>query len=352
MKRKLFVVVMGVFLSLVAVTATYAGETIKLKFAAFFPVTHKFCGVNQQFCDEIKKRTNGRVEITHYGGGTLANAPKMFNSVLEGIADFGLAAAALTRGRFPMAEAFDSPMGLPSAWVASHVANDTYEKFKPKEWDKVHVTNLLCVGPVIVISLKKPVNTMEDLRGLKVRSVGRQADAVKALGATPVAMDPADMYESMRRGVLDGAVGPAEMLKGWKLGELAKYSTIAKGVGNAPLFYIVMNKGKWDSLPDDLKKIFDEVSLEFREKYAVAAQELDIEGIALLKEHGGQVISLSDAEAKRWEQAVAPVVTDYKKELVSLGYTQAEADAYLAFIKERTAYWTQKEKEKGIARAY
>jgi len=49
---------------------------------------------------------------------------------------------------------------------------------------------------------------------------------------------------------------------------------------------------------------------------------------------------------------VAPVVTDYKKGLVSLGYTQAEVDQYLAFIKERTAYWTQQEKEKGIARAY
>src|SRR4030042_4072204 len=94
MKRKLFVVVMGVLLSLVAVTATYAAETIKLKFAAFFPVTHKFCGVNQQFCDEIKKRTNGRVESTHYGGGTLATGPKVFNSVLEGIADIGLAGGA------------------------------------------------------------------------------------------------------------------------------------------------------------------------------------------------------------------------------------------------------------------
>jgi TRAP-type C4-dicarboxylate transport system substrate-binding protein len=352
MKKRLMTALMGVSFFLVAGSTTYAAEAIKLKFAAFFPVTHKFCAVNQQFCDEIKKRTNGRVEITHYGGGTLANAPKMFNSVLEGIADFGLAAAALTRGRFPMAEAFDSPMGFPSAWVASHVASDTYDKFKPKEWDKVHVINHLCVGPVIVISLKKPVNTMEDLRGMKVRSVGRQADAVKALGATPVAMDPADMYESMRRGVMDGAVGPAEMLKGWKLGELAKYSTIARGVGNAPLFYIVMNKAKWDGLPGDLKKIFDDVSLEFRPKYAMAAQELDIEGVALLKEHGGRMISLSDAEAKRWEQAVAPVVTEYKKELVSLGYSQADVDAYLAFIKERTAYWTQKEKEQGIPRAY
>jgi len=185
-----------------------------------------------------------------------------------------------------------------------------------------------------------------------VRSVGRQADAVKALGATPVAMDPADMYESMRRAVLDGAVGPAEMLTGWKLGELSKYSTVASGVGNAPLFYVVMNKDKWEKLPNDIKQIFDEVSLDFREKYAMAAQELDIDGVALLKEHGGQMLTLSDAEAKRWEQAVAPVVSEYKKELVSLGYKQAEVDAYVAFIKERIGYWTQKEKERGIARAY
>jgi TRAP-type transport system periplasmic protein len=350
MKRRL--VVMGVFLFMAFVSGAYAAETIKLKFAAFFPATHKFCGLNQQFCDEMKKRTDGRVEITHYPGGTLANAPKMFSSVLEGVADFGLAAAALTRGRFPMAEAFDAPMGFPSAWVASHVATDSYEKFKPKEWDKVHVINLLCVGPAIPLSLKKPVKTMEDLRGMKVRSVGRQADMVKALGATPVAMDPADMYEALRRAVLDGVVGPAEMLQGWKLADLIKYVTVPKGFGNAPLFYIVMNKEKWDKLPADLQKTFDTVSMEFREKYAVGGQELDIEGIAALKKNGGQVISLEDAEAKRWEQAVAPVVAGYKKELVGLGFSQADADAYVAFIKERTGYWTQQEKDRNIPRAY
>jgi TRAP-type transport system periplasmic protein len=352
MKTKVILAVMCISLLLVAVSTTYAAEAIKLKFAAFFAPSHKLCIVNQQFCDEIKKRTNGRVEITHYAGGTLATGPKMFNSVLEGIADFGLAMAALTRGRFPMAEAWDSPMAFPSAWVASHVAIETYDKFKPKEWDKVHVVNMAAVGPLVIMSLNKPVRTMEDLRGMKVRSVGRQADSVKAIGATPVAMDAPDMYESMRRGVLAGAVGPSEMLQGWKLGELAKFTTPARGLGNAPLFYIVMNKGKWDKLPADIQKIFDEVSLEFREKYAMAAQELDIDGVALMKKHGGQMIALSDAEAKRWEQAVAPVLTDYKKELVAVGYTQAEVDAYLAFIKERTGYWTQKEKERGIAKPY
>jgi TRAP-type C4-dicarboxylate transport system substrate-binding protein len=349
MKRKLLVVVISVSLLLAAVSASHAAESVKLKFAAFWPATHKVCGLNQQFCDEIKKRTNGSVEITHYPGGTLATAPKVFNSVLEGIADIGLAAAALTRGRFPMAEAFDAPIGFPSAWVASHVANDSYEKFKPQEWDRVHVLNMMCVGPAVPLSLAKPVKTLEDLRGMKVRSVGRQADMVKALGATPVAMDPAEMYEALRRGVLDGVVGPAEMLQGWKLGDLIKYTTVPNGIGNAPLFYFVMNKAKWDGLPPDLKKVFNEVSLEWRGKYAMAAQELDIEGFALLKKNGGQVIFVSETENKRWVEAVAPVVSDYAKELVSLGHKQPDVDAYLAHIRDRIGYWTQQEKERGIA---
>jgi TRAP-type C4-dicarboxylate transport system substrate-binding protein len=352
MKKRVLVAMMGVLLLLTSASAALAADPVKLKFAAFWPVTHKICGLNQQFCDEIKKRTNGRVEITHYGGGTLATAPKVFNSVLEGIADIGLAAAALTRGRFPMAEAFDAPMGFPSAWVASHVANDAYEKFKPKEWDRVHVLNMMCVGPAIPLTLQKQIKTMEDLRGLKVRSVGRQADMVKALGATPVAMDPAEMYEALRRTVLDGVVGPAEMLQGWKLGDLIRHVTVPKGIGNAPLFYFVMNKAKWDALSPDLKKIFDEVSLEWREKYAMGAQELDIEGIAQLKAHNGQLTVLSDEESKKWVQAVAPVVSAYAKELVSLGHKEADVNAYLAFIRERTAYWTAQEKEKSIPKAY
>ncbi len=352
MKTKHFLTVTAVSFFLATVSVTHAADATKLKFATFFAATHKFCILNQQFCDEIKKRTNDRVEITHYPGGTLATAPKIFNAVVQGISDLGLSAPANNRGRFPMAEAYDAPMGFPSAWVASRVANDCFDKFKPKELESVHTLNLFCVGPVVVQSLKRPVKTMEDLRGLKVRSVGRQADVVKALGATPVAMEMVDVYEALRRAVLDGVIGPAEMLKGWKVGELVKYCTVTRAIGSAPYFYIVMNKDKWVKLPNDIKKIFDDVSLEWREKYAVAANDLDIEGIELLKQNGGQVLQLSDAETKRWEQAVAPIVTDYKKDLVSQGFAQAEVDSYIAFIKERVGYWTQKEKERGIPRAY
>jgi TRAP-type transport system periplasmic protein len=68
----------------------YGAEVIKLKFANYFPVVHKNTAFGQEFCDEIKKRTGGRVEISYYAGGTLLTAPKMAAGVNSGIADIGL----------------------------------------------------------------------------------------------------------------------------------------------------------------------------------------------------------------------------------------------------------------------
>ncbi len=349
MKRLAVVALIGVVLLGMLSIARAAEPTIKLKFSNFFPPTYKYSILVGQFCDEIKKRTHGRVEIVHYPGGTLSSAPKMFNAVVEGICDIGLSTVAYNKGRFPLAEAQDLPLNFPSGWVGTQVSNDFIKKFKPKEWDAVHVLYLYGNGPNMVQTLKKPVKTLEDMKGLKIRAVGRTADAVTALGATPVPIEMVDLYESLRRGVVDGSMQPAEVLKGWKTGELIKYGTVVwKGVGSSFVFYVVMNKDKWNSMPADLKKVFDEVSEEWKEKQAIAVNELDIEGIEYLKQNGGQTIALSDAESQRWAKAAAPLLTEYKKDLVSKGYKPEEVDTYLGFIRERITFWRQKEKEKGI----
>ena len=158
----------------------------------------------------------------------------------------------------------------------------------------------------------------------------------------------ADLYEAMRRGVIEGAMMPLETLKGWKTGELAKYVTASWMVGNTNTFYAVMNKDKWDSLPADIKKIFDEVSMEFKEKHALAWNNIDAEGLQFFKQQGGQVIQLPDAEAKRWQKTVEPVIENYKKGMASGGYKPAEVDGWISYLRERVAFWTNKGKEQGI----
>jgi TRAP-type C4-dicarboxylate transport system substrate-binding protein len=103
-------------------SVSYGAEPIKLKFANYFPVIHKNTALGQSFCDEIKKRTGGRVEISYYPGGTLLTAPKMPAGVSTGIADIGLSHCGYSRGRFPVMELMELPIGSPSAYISTHVA--------------------------------------------------------------------------------------------------------------------------------------------------------------------------------------------------------------------------------------
>ncbi len=354
MKKISLVLVISLVLgaALLPATHVFAQAPVKLKFSNFFPATHQYAILGQQFCDEIKKRTNGKVEIAYYPSGILTTAPKMFEGVVNGVSDIGLSHCEYTRGRFAVTETLSLPMGYPSGYVATQVANDFYNQFHPKEWDAVHVLLFYSTGPQIISTVKKPVRTLEDLRGLKIRAAGRPADVLKAVGGTPVGVEMADMYDGLQRGVVDGVLSSMEVQKGWKIGEIIRYATLSYKVGTVYTFYIVMNKDKWNALPEDAKKIFTEVAAQWKDKYGVASNEIDIEGRDYLLKNGGQLITLSDEESKRWVSAAQPVIERHIKELEAKGHKRAELEGYIKFITERVPVWTKKEKELKVASPY
>jgi len=338
---------------LFVVTATgRAADTIKLKYANYYHPSHRNAVLASQFCDEIKKRTNGRVEIAYFPGGTLATHPKMFQAVSTGVADIGLANFAATRGRFPVMEVLDLPFGFPSGWVSTHVANDFYDKFKPKDFDSVQMLFLHACGPNVVYTAKTPIKKLEDMRGVKLRAVSRVADVVKALGATPMPVEMADIYESLNKGVVEGAYGPFEQVGGYKLAEVVKYAAAPLQVGSVFTFYVVMNKTKWNSLPPDVKKVFADVSKEWIEKQGATWNDVDREAIEYFKKSGGQITYLNNEEGKKWTKAVEPVFAEFKKDLGTKGVSSAQVDAYAKFIQERIGFWSAKEKELKIATPY
>jgi TRAP-type C4-dicarboxylate transport system substrate-binding protein len=339
-------------IALLPATRVFAQAPVKLKFSNFFPATHQYAVLGQQFCDEIKKRTNGKVEIAYYPSGILTTATKMFEGVVNGVSDLGLSHCEYTRGRFPVTETLSLPLGYPSGYVAGQVTNDFYNQFHPKEWDAVHVLLFYSTGPQIISTVKKPVKTLEDLKGLKIRATGRPADVLKALGGTPVGVEMSDIYDGLQRGVVDGLLTSMEVQKGWKTGEIIRYATLSYKVGTVYTFYIVINKNKWNALPEDAKKIFTETATQWKDKYGVASNDIDIEGRDFLMKNGGQLISLSDEESKRWVTAAHPVIEKHLKELEAKGHKRAELEGYLKFISERVPVWTKKEKELKVASPY
>jgi len=221
-----------------------------------------------------------------------------------------------------------------------------------KEYDSVHVLYFFGSGPLTVQTVKKPAKTLEDLAGLKLRAIGPMAEMAKLLGAVPQPLDPGDTYEALRRGVLDGTMFPLEAVKAWKFGEILRYATASWKVGAAAIMYVVINKDKWNSFPPDIKKAFEEVSAEYAEKFALAFNKADMDGLEFLKSQGGSLVPLSDAETAKWIKAVQPMLDTFRKDLVSKGYTDKDVDGFEAFVRERIEYWRKIGKEKKIANPY
>lgn len=345
MRCRVLLFVFFVFFAAVPVSKGHAEAVIKLKYSTYFVATHQVAVLNQQFCEEIKKRTKGRVEIAYHPSGTLLSAPKTYQGVVSGIADIGMSNISYTRGRFPVIELLDLPLGFPSAYVATHADNDFYNHFRPKDFDSVKVLYLHACPPYVIYTANKPVRTLEELKGLKIAGKGRIADTLKALGAAPVPLETGDYYESLKRGVVDGAASPINTLKDWKLGEIAKYATNTQKLGAVYTFFVVMNKDKWNSLPEDVKKVFEAVSAEWIEKTGEVWAKTAREGAEFLLKQKGQIIDLTDRESVKWQKAVDPLISSYTKEMESLGHKKSETDGYLRYIRERIDYWSRKEKE-------
>jgi TRAP-type C4-dicarboxylate transport system substrate-binding protein len=352
MKKSIFMFLCLIAFVITAVASVNAQDVIKLKAANYLPPMHKMSLLTQWFCDEVKNRTNGKLEISYYPGGTLLSPVKMYAGVITGIADLGFSHTAYTRGRFPVTEVLDLPQGYPSGYVAVQVSNDFYEKFRPSEWDKVHVLYFASSPPLVLHTNKKPVKTMEDMAGLKIRATGQMAEVLKALGAAPVPLQMPDVYESLKRGVIDGVTVDLSPLKYWKFAEVIKYTTASWRLGTTYAFYFIINKNKWDKLPPDAQKVMTETAMEAKEKQAVLWNEMDIEGRDLFVSQGGEIFNVSDAEIDKWVKAVQPVIAQYKKDMVSKGYGENEVEGWLKFINERISYWKAEENKRGIPAPY
>jgi TRAP-type C4-dicarboxylate transport system substrate-binding protein len=189
---------------------------------------------------------------------------------------------------------------------------------------------------------------LEDLKGKTMRGAGEVADALKALGATPRDMPMTEIYDGMSKGTIDGLLVGAETLKSFKLADVTKYTTYAPSIGNSYLFYIVMNKSKWDSLPPDLQKIFNDVGAKYQAETALTWNKINVEGFETAIAKGIEFITLPDQEAARWKTAVQPVIDNYVTKLAGKGFTEQQAKDQIAFIKERIAYWEQQQKAQKI----
>lgn len=325
LKRKFAVAIAAFGLSASAVSAT------ELKLADFQPPTHFIVeGTYKPFADKIAKETDGKVTVSVFMGGELGPGPaEQYNRAVAGVADIVFGLPGYTASNFPKTLLTELP-GVITAETGTERVLNNIDKLS-KEYRRVALLGLWNNAPNLLFTAEKPVRTLEDLKGLKIRVPSRNAGlVVSAWGATPVSMPAPEIYNSMQTGVIDGAMIDATTLGSFRLAEVTKYITMGMD-STISSFFLIMNRDSFGELDEAQQKVV----LDAGHEAALSANKawLGIAAKALEKfkaTDGKEVIELSADEAAKFNAASEPVV---KQVIAEADANGLEASAYVEALK-------------------
>lgn len=313
-------------------------KTIDLKFSTGFSPKHTMqTKVFEPWAEKINKLSNGKVKVTFFPGGALGKTPDQYDIAEKGIADIAYTLQDYTPGRFPMTSVFELPYIITSATKASESMWRVYEEFPEfrKEYRKVKVLGLFCHPAGNFNSVNKPIKAIEDLKGMKFRTASPHVtEALKLFGAIPVHMPITETYTALERGVVEGTVLPWEGNFVFKLAELLKHGTETDFYTMTMM--VVMNKRKYDKLPEDVKKIIDEttgmaMSVEAGKVYDQTNEPMK----QLCKKKGMQSLQLPPEEEQKLENITLPLREKWVKNMKAKGLPgQAVLDATIKYNQD------------------
>lgn len=329
--------VVPVVIFLLSVRGT--SEAIDLILSHAFPARHvQHRLMLEPFKKDLEEKSKGRIKLTIHAGGALAPAPAHYENVVAGAFDIGWTLQGYTPGRFPLSAIVEMPFLWSSAQEATRVFWQLFEEVPALQNEyrdvKVLATWTHDLGQLYTTS--KPVRTLEDLRGLKIRAPGPvQTTMLRALGAVPLNMPAGEMYDALERGVVDGLVTGLSAIKGYRLEQLVKHATLAKFY--VATMIVAMNQQSYKKLSGEDRALLD--SLTGRRMAMLGAKNYDDEaddGLEALKKVKASIYPLTPGETERWKQATNQMSKDWIKEMESKGLPGRQVyDKMLSLIGKR-----------------
>jgi TRAP-type C4-dicarboxylate transport system substrate-binding protein len=231
-------------------------QTFSFKYTDYNPPDNFITNEIIRWSKEMEDKSGGKIKIDVFPSSQMGPVPRQYDLVRTGVADFGFILLGSTPGRFPLTELSQLPGLFPSAYSASVSIQETFPKFLAKEYAGVKVMYFF-TGPSLPTLTKKPVNTLADAKGMRIRQPDTvHARLIEALGAAPVGVDPTAVSDALNKGTIDGVMMGYSGVTAFQLHHVAKYST--EWNTGVVAFAMVMNQDSYDKLPDDLKKVIDD----------------------------------------------------------------------------------------------
>ncbi|HMA90601.1 MAG TPA: TRAP transporter substrate-binding protein [Burkholderiales bacterium] len=324
--RELFGLAVLPLLALVFAAPAGAQQT-ELKFSTFVPPTHGFVvDVLEPLAKEIEKKSGGKVTVRVYAGDSpLGKVENQADQVKQGMVDLAFGLDGIPRGRYLRTSIMEMPFVAENADLASRTLWAMSKGMLAEDWKDFKLVALTCHNPGLFHTRFKPLKTIYDVKGLRMRAPNPPTQELLAsLGATPVNMPPGQVYESLRKRLLDGAVFPWDAIKGFRLESMLKYHLDARVYTSC--FHLVMNPQRFASYPPEVQEAIDSsIGQPLVDKFGAWWNAWDKAGFAAAMKAGGTLHQVPDATRDKWRAELKPVVDQELVKLEKEGITNAHA---------------------------
>ena len=275
------------------------------------------------WADRVEAESNGRIRIERYPAMQLGGTPpELMDQVIDGVVDLAWTVNGFTPGRVPRTEVFELPFFVQDARAASCAYRILYEsQMADTDFADVVVLANWVHGPGVIHS-SRPVNTIADMAGLKLRTPSRLVGQLLGqLGAEPVGMPVTAIPENLSRGVIDGAVIPWEVTTALRIAELVNNHTeFENSYPYTITFTLSMNRERYEGLPADLREIIDRNSGMDLSIFA-GGEQADADGPArqIAVDRNNNIITIPEAGVAEWRAAAQPVYDAWVADVAGRG---------------------------------
>lgn len=314
----------------VALTTTAVAAEFNLKVSHMFTSSHFVQTlVLEPWAKSIEEKSDGRVKIQIFSAGSaFGDASRQFDQVSRGAVDIAVGIPAIPRGRHPRTTLIELPFTVRTAEAGTRALMDIYEDHLKDDFPGTIPLSLTVTEPS-AIHTRTPVNDLDDIKGLRLRAPTPSVTAVlNKLGATPVGLPPTQIYENVERGVVDGNVMPWGPVGAFKLYEVLKHHLNARV--DTVSMYTLMNKKRYESMPPEIQKLFDDSVDYFTENWGNWWVETDNIAIEAAKESGNTIVELADDKREEWRSRLQDVIDEYLAEQEK--ETPGSIDIYNAMV--------------------
>jgi TRAP-type C4-dicarboxylate transport system substrate-binding protein len=315
MKRRSFVksTLLGALAALAVSSAAYAQE-VTLRLHQFLPPPAPVpAQILKPWAAQVEEASGGRIKIEHFDAMSLGGRPpELMDQARDGVVDLSMTVVGYTPGRFPRTEVFELPFMMTNPVATAKAYWEMVETdFQNNEYSDVKVLGAWVHGPGLIHSADG-VTSLEDMKGLTLRGPTRIInDLMAELGAEPVGMPLPAIPEALSKGVVKATVIPWEVTTAIRLSELVSNHTEFSGDESlyTAAIVLVMNKAKYEALPDDLRAILDAESGAKLSAFATQVMwDMDAPAREIAANAGNTIVQLDEAEVARWKEASQPVI--------------------------------------------